>query len=123
MTAPKKAPVLTVEDILSADDLSLITVDVKEWGGAVKIRPFTKRQQQQIRLAAQKQSQEGELDVDEFERLVFLAGVVEPEFNENQYNLLMEKSAQALDSVIKRVLEINGMSPEADAETAASFQG
>jgi hypothetical protein len=53
---------------------------------------------------------------------VFLAGVVEPVFTPEQYNLLMEKSAIALDRVIKQVLKVNDMAPESEKEAAASFQ-
>jgi len=114
--------VLSMEDILTADDLSTTTVEVPEWGGSVKVRPFTKRQQVSIRKQAQSSLQGGEIDVDEFERQVFLAGVVEPEITVDQYNLLLEKNAQAMDRIVKAVLEINGMAEDTEKKVAATFQ-
>jgi hypothetical protein len=122
MAATRKAAekVLSMEDILSVEDRTVVAVEVPEWGGSVKIRPFTKRQQIEIRNTGRKP--DGDIDVDAFEMQVFLAGVVEPVFTPEQYNLLMEKSAIALDRVIKEVLRVNDMAPESEKETAASFQ-
>lgn len=124
MTA-KKPPtaVLTVEDIITSDDRDLVDVEVPEWGGIVKVQPFTKRQQVEIRRAAQVSlGGDGNIDVDEFERQVFLAGLVEPEVTPDQYNLLLEKNAQAMDRIVKEILRINGMAEDTEKQVAATFQ-
>lgn len=113
---------LSMEDILTADDLTVRDVEVPEWGGTVKVRAFTKRQQIEIRRSAQASMQGDQIDVDEFERQVFLAGMVEPEVNADQYNLLMERNAQALDRITRAILEINGMAEETEKQVAATFQ-
>ena len=51
-TAPAAAKILTVEDILTAPDIQEKVVEVPEWGGAVKIKSFTKARQLQLRSQA-----------------------------------------------------------------------
>jgi hypothetical protein len=118
--AKTEAKILSMEDILTSEDRAIVSVNVPEWGGHLKVRPFTKRQQIDIRNTGRKP--DGDVDVDSFEMQVFLAGVIEPVFTQEQYNLLLEKSAIALDRVIKEVLKINDMGPDAEKESAASFQ-
>jgi hypothetical protein len=51
-TAPSTPRILSVEDILTAPDIAEKVVEVPEWGGAVKIRSFTKARQIALRNEA-----------------------------------------------------------------------
>jgi len=100
-------------------------VEVPEWGVSIEVRGMSGSDRVRIfdTIAVDGEIKAGTLYVE-----TVLVTAYDPEsgarvFDEGDRAALMEKSAQALDSVIKRVLEINGMSSEADAETAASFQG
>jgi hypothetical protein len=122
MTAKKPAAVLSVEDIITSDDRNTVDVEVPEWGGVVRVQSFTKAQQVAIRRSASASLTGGDIDVDEFERQVFLAGLVDPEVTPDQYNLLMEKNAQAMDRIVKEILRINGMAEDTEKQVAATFQ-
>lgn len=113
------AGILSVEAILASDDRTVTEVEVPEWGGSVKVQAFSKRQSSDIRKSASNPS--GEIDSDALEKQLFLQGVIEPQFSEEQYNLLLEKSAVALDRVVKAVLNVSGMGEGAVKESEANF--
>ena len=110
--------ILSVASILAADDRTIETVEVAEWGGSVKVQAFTKRQSSDIRRGAMVGDN---VDSDLLEKALFLNGVIEPIFTDEQYNLLMEKSAVAVDKVTKAVMEVSGMSEKAGKEAEANF--
>jgi hypothetical protein len=124
-TAPTSAGVdvsevriLSVEDILGANDLQEEIVEVPEWGGNVRVRGFSKQKQLDIRTAA---GGTENFDADKFEMLVFIYGVVEPEFTVEQVGLLKDKSAAAVDRILARIMDIAGLTAEAKDRAKATF--
>ena len=111
--------ILSVEDILTAPDIQEKVVEVPEWGGAVKIRSFTK--QRPIQLRAQAMNGE-ELDSERMELLMFVEGVVEPQFSADHIDLLKGKSATAMDRVLQAILALGGLTPEAQAGMERDFR-
>ncbi len=101
---------LSAEAILAVNDLIEETVEVPEWGGAVRVRAFTKALQQQMREDARIG---GEVQNDRLEMLMFVYGVIEPQFTPEQCELLRRKNAGALDRVLDRILTISGLKAEA----------
>lgn len=110
--------ILSVEDILSAEDLTSETVPVPEWGGHVVIRGFSKAREFAIREEAM--GPEG-LDEQRFEMLLFINGVVEPQFTVDQLEVLKEKSGAVIDRVLARIMDISGLSKEAQERAKARF--
>lgn len=102
--------ILTLEQVLEAPDLEEREVEVPEWGGSVKIRSFSKAAQQDLRRKAMVKN---ELDTDRLEMLMFIHGVVEPQFTEEHYEALRQKSAGAIDRVLRAILELSGLTREA----------
>ena len=100
---------LTVEDILSCVDVKPKEVFVPEWDGNVTIQGFTKARQQQLRKDA---AYGGEIDTDRLEMLMFINGVIEPEFTKDHYEQLREKSASAIDTVLKELMVLSGLSED-----------
>ena len=99
--------ILTVEDIVAADDRPSEEVHVPEWGGYVRVRAFSKMQQLELRRLS-KDPETGELDQDKLEMLMAVEGIVEPKFTLDQMALLSDKSSNAIDRVITRLLVISG---------------
>jgi hypothetical protein len=112
--------ILSVEDILTAPDIQERVVEVPEWGGAVKIRSFTKARQ--IQLRSQAVDSKGEVDSERMELLMFIEGVVEPKFEARHIDLLREKSATAMDKVLSAILDLGGLTPERQAEMERDFR-
>ncbi len=109
---------LSVDEILECPDLEERIVPVPQWKGSVKVRGFTKAQQQQIRKDAKHQDK---IDADRVEMLMFIRGVIEPKFDEETYERLREKSAEAIDTVLKAIIGASGISEEAMKEAEATF--
>ena len=55
----------------------------------------------------------GELDTDRIELLMFVYGVVEPQFTADQYGALALLHGGAIDRVLKALIRISGMDTSA----------
>jgi hypothetical protein len=108
--------ILSIEQILAADDIPSEVVQVPEWGGEVKVRGLSRAAFDAITKAAEviipatgpgQQPTTGR-DDDKFAEHLFLACVIEPKFSEEHLELLKDKSVAALNRVyeaIGRVLQ------------------
>lgn len=94
-------------------------VDVPELGGKVKVRGFTKGQEQGIRHASMKG---GKLDTDLYEMLVLLGGVVEPQFTEADIAELKDAYAGTLNRILERILDLSGLTEGAQDRAAELFR-
>lgn len=116
---------LTVDEILGApSDLKEETIDVPEWGGAIKIRSLTAAQSAAIRQASLDTSnpQKPKILFATLEKAQFKEGVVEPKFQDVQVTMLHQKSGPGFARVIKALDDISGTSKEATQATLESFQ-
>jgi len=111
---------LSREEILTADDLGEEDVDCPEWGGKVRIRGMSEAKRQHISKTA---TINGEIDSEKLARLLFIHGVINPEFDDSDYEALGKKSSAALQRVVVSVLKINGQGVEDAEETASTFLG
>ena len=98
--------VLTIDEILAAKDVQEETVEVPQWGGAVKVAGFTKARQQEMRKEA---TVAGEVDGDRLEMFMFIEGVIDPKFTRDHYEQLRNKSAGAVDTVLRVILKMSGV--------------
>jgi len=102
---------LTVEDILTSVDVQEQIVKVPQWkdangeDGEVTIRPFTKEAQQALRKECMA---DGEVNTELFEMALFKQGVVDPVFDDEQIIRLKQKSAAAIDLVLKQIVAASG---------------
>ena len=105
--------ILTVEELLGSDDIAEEVVRVPEWGGAVRIRAFSKGVEQRLRREAG--------GTDRFELLLFITGVVEPAFTLEQTDALKSKNAKVFDRVVERIMSLAGLTKQAVADAKATF--
>lgn len=120
-TDPPK--ILTVADILAADDIEERTVFVSQWNGSVRIRSFTKKQADDMRKrATRKDRHTGKEDIDNemLEALLFTEGMIDPKFEVADYERLQEKSAVAISNILKAIMEASGLSDTAITEATKS---
>lgn len=103
---PKK---MSAADILALDDVRKDVVFIPEWDTEITVIGLTKRQQLDIR---QRSLVEDEPDAEKSQQLMWMEGVLDPKFTEDQLPALFEKNAGAIDRVLTRVLELSGMKPE-----------
>lgn len=113
-----ETPRKTAEEILALDDTVTDEVWVDEWQTFVKVRGLTKNQQVEVR---KRSLVEGEADEEKAQANLFLEGVIEPQFTEDQMARVFEKNAGAVDTILKRVLALSGMAPEDLKKKEARF--
>lgn len=117
--------ILTADDIWAAKDIEERTVEVPQWGGAVRIRTFSKRQFNLLMSKAQhKNARTGQMDTDNelLEALAFTEGLIEPKFTLEDYERLIDKSAAAMTVITKAILDASGFSEQAVAEAKKSLE-
>jgi hypothetical protein len=113
--------ILSISDILAANDVLTKEVYIKEWGGHVVITAFTKAQQQAMRREAT--TPQGKLDSDALEKLMVLHGLREPLLSKDDVEALWQKNTAVVDEVLKAILQVNGLDPQEAKQTQAAFQG
>lgn len=118
--ADAKSKFLNLDAILAAPDVRESEVEVPEWGGKVKIRSLTKAAQVSIRKKST--GRDGTIDEFNMEGRLLVAGLVEPEVNENQISELFEKSSSAVDRVLQAILGVSGMDEDAVSQADKSLK-
>ncbi|MBS3885620.1 MAG: hypothetical protein KGZ56_01025 [Dethiobacter sp.] len=111
---------LTIEDILLAPDLESKEVAVPEWGGTVKVKGMTKREQQQMRKSTT-DPQTGQIDSDRLEAAMLAHCLADPVVTIEQAEQLMQKSATAVDRVLTAAMDVAGMSDTAQKAMSRTF--
>jgi hypothetical protein len=114
---------LTIDEIWAAKDIEERVVPVPQWGGAVKIRTLSQKQSADLRRKAQRinpVTKQSELDNEALEQLLFIEGVIEPQFSITDYGRLSEKSMAAVTTVLKAIMDASGFSGESVNEATKS---
>jgi hypothetical protein len=115
--------ILSADEIFAAKDIEERTVDVPQWGGAVRIRTFSKRQATDMsKRATVKDRHTGKesVDNDRLEALLFAEGIIEPKFTVDDYEQLQEKSAVAISVILRAIMDASGLSEAATTEAIKS---
>ena len=113
--------ILSFDEILAAPDLGEATVEVPEWGGAVKVKGMTKHEQQQLRKQAL-DPLTGQIDPDRMEILMLAHCLAEPKITCEQAEALSQKSAAAFDKVLMAIMTTAGLSEAVQKEALKSFR-
>jgi hypothetical protein len=103
---------LTADEILQAEDIITMEVDVPEWGGSVKLRSLSGADAMRFIEAVGKKAGSA---VD----IVALCAVDDagnPLFTEEQWDKLKTKSLRAILRLQRAALEINGLTEESAAQ-------
>lgn len=121
---------LNADDILNIDDRQFETVEVPEWGGAVRVRGLTGRERDQFEesiLGTRDKKGNSRLQLKNTRaRLVAMAVVDENGqrlFNRSDINKLGKKSSVALNRIYEVALRLSGISEEDQAELEGNSNG
>jgi hypothetical protein len=112
--------ILTIDEILAVPDLEEKIVEVPEWGGSVRVKGMTKREQQQLRKQAT-DPLTGRIDPDRLEILMLAHCLAEPRITVEQAEQLAEKSAVAVDRVLQAIMDVAGLSDAAQKAMVKAF--
>lgn len=108
--------VLSAGEISTALDRTEEVFPVPEWGGAVKLRPLSLAQRDELTKLS---TVDGQTDGQKIVRLLVLYGVSEPPLTDE---ILQEKAYAVVDRIAKRVMELNGMHKEAGLTVDRTFR-
>lgn len=105
--AAKKPPlaVLTLDDILAADDLEECEVEVAEWGGKVVLRQLTRQQQVDCEKRA---TVNGEIDAPLLQLYQLSAALAKPEISFDKITALATKNSAVVGLLVSRVILLQG---------------
>ncbi len=101
------SPILTAEALLGAPDLPEKTIDVPEWGGAVKLKALNAGQWRDVRERAKRP--DGELDQDHYNAHFLIEAMVEPRIGADQFGQLMAKNPLVIMRLSAEALALSDM--------------
>lgn len=96
--------ILSVAEIMAAEDVTTQEVPVEEWGGSVMCRSISHRTMRNIKEKVRKNNSDDEIHEDEIEKWVFIEGMVEPKITEEEYEHLLDKSTSAINKILKAIM-------------------
>jgi len=99
---------LTKDQILFSADLIEKEIECPEWGGSIKVTGLSLAKRNNIMVGAT-DINSGKLDTEKMQILTFIEAVVEPKFALADYEALKNKSATAMDRVVKEIYQISGV--------------
>lgn len=111
--------ILSKEEVLAAADRVPEELEISEWGGSIMLRALTVSQRAALLETAK--GEDGELDTERLTVFGFIAGVSEPKFSAADYDGLAERSAGAMDDVIKRIWSMSGIDTEDEKDVKEDF--
>lgn len=121
MASTKKAlKILSLDEILAAEDVTERIVPVPQWGGSVKVRSITKRQMRVIKEEAK--DDEGNLSEDLVEQAIFCHGLIDPPVDAEAYEKLLDKSADAVDTITKAILRDSNLEDDSVKKAEKKFR-
>jgi hypothetical protein len=110
---------LSLEQIVAADDLGKEEIEMPEWDGTVVVRGLGYGEWVDLRDAS---TVNGQQDEKIFSRLLFAAAIVEPEITPEQADLLLNKSATAVNRLVEKIVGVSGVGDTAITDAEATFQ-
>ena len=120
----KVAAYLTLDQIRKVPDLEPEDVHVPQWKGKVRVRPFSMRERQAVRKAAEYRQMDedtGQLvtqyDSEEMEIEAVIQGCIEPRFSRaDKVWLREEKSSGAITRIATKIFALSGMGRDAEGK-------
>lgn len=109
-----KKNILTKEAILKAQDIEIREVEVPEWGGVVYVRGMTGRERDRYENSLYKQKgKERVLNTQNARAKLVVMCTVDQDgnriFDEEEVNVLSQKSSKALDRIFAVAMELSGI--------------
>lgn len=101
------SPMLTADQLLAAPDLPEKTIDVPEWGGAVKLKALNAGQWRDVRERAKRP--DGEIDQDHYNAHFLIEAMVEPRIGPDQFGQLMAKNPLVIMRLSSEALALSDM--------------
>jgi hypothetical protein len=106
---------LTREEILAVKDIKKEEVYISEWNGSVLVQSLSGKRRADIMDYAM--SDKGKMDSHKLYPALIVAGCVEPTFQKQDADAILEKNSSALEKLAKVIMKLSGISTD-DVEAA-----
>lgn len=115
--------ILSVTEIMDAEDITEKTVPVEEWGGSVVVKSISYRQMRAIKdkVADKDNVSTDDISTEDVEKFIFIKGMVKPEISEEEYEHLLDKSYSAMTTILTEILGTSNTGDKAVKEEEKSF--
>jgi len=113
-----KMKVLTKADILNANDFATEAVEVKEWGGSVKLRTLSGKERDEFEARISKASKDGaSIDIRGLKALLLSLTLIDAAgellFDSAEADQLNTKSSKPLNQLFEVAQRMNGIGQDA----------
>lgn len=113
-------PLLSIEQIKAAVDLSVVEMEIPEWGGSIKVGALSVEERDELILSCTDNGRaDGTLDSQKFMRKLAVLGSREPKLTDE---IIARKNFGVIDKIAKKVLELSGMSKGASVVADVTFR-
>lgn len=123
-----KGKVLSLDEILGAQDVQVEEVEIPEWGGSVLVRGMSGTQRDRFEASLQKgKGANREVNLENFRAKLVAASVVDTEgrlvFKEEHIPAIGRKSARALARIIDVANKLSGISEDDVEQLTKNSEG
>lgn len=112
---------LSLDDILTAQDLPIVEVEIPEWGGTVGIRPINGSQLDSLMVLSQ-QSATDPKKLLQFQKFLLIYCLVDDEgkplLTDKTYAQLSVKNGAVINRLVSKCQEVCGLGDEGESEAA-----
>lgn len=113
------AKYLSIEDIVAATDTKVVEVEVKEWGGVVRVKELNGKERDEFEAELAKRSK-GNSDFRGVKKLLLKMALVDeqnnPLFDEKSVAALDVKSGNVIGSLFETACQLNGIGEKGEEE-------
>jgi hypothetical protein len=106
----ESVPTLQISKLKDIDDTAEEWIYIKDWDCKVRIRAISAHQLHTIQ--AKCGPREGKNYSANMQKFLFIAGVVEPAFDENSYRLVLGKKYSNVEKIIDAIMKVSNLKGE-----------
>ena len=112
--------ILSVAEIMAADDITTEEVLIPAWGGAVVVRSISHRTMRKIKEKLDKDF-DGDAPEGEYEKRIWMEGVIDPKFTDEEYEHVLDKSSKNVMKVLSAIMKESRTTETAVKEEEKKF--
>jgi len=119
---------LTKEDILKAEDLDFEEIEIKEWGGSVRVRCMTGSERDAFEASVYEiKGNKANIIRENFRAKLIARTLVDENserlFTDKEIELVGKKGSKPLDKIFKVAQKLNGLSQTDEDEFVKNLEG
>lgn len=108
---------LTLDQIAKAKDLETMDLEMPEWGGTIKLQSISAAKRLELAALVSENKEKQASSITMIAKFAIKNSLVEPKIeSDDQVDMLLSKSASAIEKIVEAFNKLAGMSDEAILE-------